>query len=410
MFFVDKTFSSRFTCSRPFAMISLRLSVIFLIFGVVFAATTHAPHETKPTHEPHATHAPHETKPTHEPHATHAPHETKPTHPPPSGGEVDAAIVNIDIHYNDELCLAILLVDCATHVTTGDEQVCGSNGVTYNNHCRFTHAVCETLHFKDHKITFQSHGACPATSAPLSTVAIINSERSAATHAPHETKPTHEPHATHAPHETKPTHEPHATHAPHETKPTHPPPSGGEVDAAIVNIDIHYTDELCLALLLVDCATHVTKGDEQVCGSNGVTYNNHCRFTHAVCETLHFKDHKITFQSHGACPATSAPLSTVAIVNTGTSGSVTNATTTSGPATATPMAPATTDAMGSIVQNVFCSNLATISCTGGFDVICGSDGQYYPNQCEISKAKCHDATLTIVTDTTKCQANVGGGK
>ncbi|XP_052220356.1 tomoregulin-2-like [Dreissena polymorpha] len=196
-----------------------------------------------------------------------------------------------------------------------------------------------------------------------------------------------------------PTHAPHATHNPH----VQPTIGSGEVDAAIVNVNSHYDDRLCLELLLVDCATHVTKGDEQVCGSNGVTYDNHCRFTHAVCETLHFKDHKITFQSHGACPATTAPLSTA-------SGSVTNATTTSGPATTTIKAPATTDPMGSIVQNVFCSNLAVISCTGGFDVICGSDGQYYPNQCEISKAKCQDATLTIATDTTKCQANVGGRK
>ncbi|KAH3791644.1 uncharacterized protein LOC127837387 [Dreissena polymorpha] len=196
----------------------------------------------------------------------------------------------------------------------------------------------------------------------------------------------------------------------HEPPPTPKPPHVGEVDAAIENVDVHYHDELCLALLLVDCAIHVTKGDEQVCGSNGITYNNHCRFTHAVCETLNLKPHEITFQSHGACPTTWAPLSTVANINTVASGSLTHAPTTSGQATTTTKAPATTDAMGAIVQNVFCANLATISCTGGFDVICGSDGQYYPNQCEISKARCHDATLTIVTDDTKCRANLGGGK
>ncbi|KAH3791774.1 hypothetical protein DPMN_145264 [Dreissena polymorpha] len=51
-------------------------------------------------------------------------------------------------------------------------------------------------------------------------------------------------------------------------------PSDGEVDASIVNINTLYNDALCLDLLLVDCATHVTKGDEQVCGSNWLTYDN----------------------------------------------------------------------------------------------------------------------------------------
>ncbi|XP_052221510.1 tomoregulin-2-like [Dreissena polymorpha] len=198
-------------------------------------------------------------------------------------------------------------------------------------------------------------------------------------------------------------------------------PSGGEVDAAIVNINTLYTDALCLELLLVDCATHVTKGDEQVCGSNGVTYNNHCRFTHAVCETL-YDDHKITLKSHGACPNTTAPPSNVATVTVAASattavthgtgsGHTTDATTTSAPSTTT-SAPtkATPDPIASIVQNVFCSNLGSISCSGGFDVICGSDGNYYPNQCELSKAKCHDNALTIVTDISKCAASVSGGK
>lgn len=50
-----------------------------------------------------------------------------------SPGEVDAAIVNIELHYNDKLCLELLLVDCTKHVTVGDEKVCGSNGITYEN-------------------------------------------------------------------------------------------------------------------------------------------------------------------------------------------------------------------------------------------------------------------------------------
>ncbi|KAH3791636.1 hypothetical protein DPMN_145125 [Dreissena polymorpha] len=201
---------------------------------------------------------------------------------------------------------------------------------------------------------------------------------------------------------------PHPNHG-HPTQTTIP--SGGEVDAAIANINTLYTDALCLELLLVDCATHVTKGDEQVCGSNGVTYGNHCHFTHALCETLHYAGHKITLQNHGACPNTTAPPSTVATVATttvthGTGSGHTDATTTSAPKT-TSSAPTTTDPIAAIVQNVFCSNLGSVTCSGGFDVICGSDGNYYPNQCELSKARCHNAALTIVTDTSKCQANIG---
>jgi hypothetical protein len=60
-------------------------------------------------------------------HGNHAGHNV------PSPGEVDAAIVNLNLHYNDRLCLELLLVNCATHVTQGDEMVCGSNGRTYAN-------------------------------------------------------------------------------------------------------------------------------------------------------------------------------------------------------------------------------------------------------------------------------------
>lgn len=66
-------------------------------------------------------------------------HGSSGTHGHGSGGhvpdpaEVDAAIVNLGLHYNDKLCLELLLVDCSKHVTVGDEKICGSNYVTYEN-------------------------------------------------------------------------------------------------------------------------------------------------------------------------------------------------------------------------------------------------------------------------------------
>lgn len=47
--------------------------------------------------------------------------------------EVNQAINDLHLFYNDDMCLELLLIDCATHVTQGDEVVCASNGRTYQN-------------------------------------------------------------------------------------------------------------------------------------------------------------------------------------------------------------------------------------------------------------------------------------
>ncbi|XP_053380443.1 ovomucoid-like [Mercenaria mercenaria] len=197
-------------------------------------------------------------------------------------------------------------------------------------------------------------------------------------------------------------------------------PDSGQVDAAIVDIELHYNEKLCLELLLVDCATHVTQGDEKVCGSDGVTYDNHCKFSHAVCEFKHAAHH-LKLASHGECPpptaapvstmpsATAAPASTMPpataapAIQTGTGSmgmTTTVATTTTTVMMTTTTAATTVDPIHSIVQNVFCQNAASISCANDFQIICGSDGQLYPNQCEMSKQKCVDPTLTVADKST----------
>ncbi|KAL4218828.1 hypothetical protein ACF0H5_021416 [Mactra antiquata] len=193
-------------------------------------------------------------------------------------------------------------------------------------------------------------------------------------------------------------------------------PDQSEVDNAIVNLHLHYNDKLCLELLLVDCSTHVTVGDEKICASNGVTYENHCRFTHAMCEYLHSQN-SVDFVSTGECVlTTAAPTMAPGVVTTAMpSGSGTNApivsnapgvtnapmTTTTVVMVTTTEMPTTTNPINSIVQNVFCQNVATISCASGFHIICGTDGQLYPNECELSKAKCNNPSLTIA-DNSKC--------
>ncbi|XP_052799147.1 tomoregulin-2-like [Mya arenaria] len=224
----------------------------------------------------------------------------------------------------------------------------------------------------------------------------------------------------------------HAAHI--ERKACHGPhcsgPGTGEVNSAIVNLALHYNDDLCLEILLTDCSKHVTQGDEIVCGSNGHTYENHCHFAHARCEYFfnqeHNKDVQLSVAYRGACAATTVALAAM----TTTSGAATTAggvtsgvpasssmmTTTSIMAsttmmdsttmmpTSTTMVMATTDPVNSIIANVFCQQMDSINCSGGFNVVCASDGKFYPNDCELSKAKCHDSTITLEPDVSRCSA------
>jgi hypothetical protein len=51
-----------------------------------------------------------------------------------------------------------------------------------------------------------------------------------------------------------------------------------------------------------------------------------------------------------------------------------------GTSTTTVIVTTTKDPIADIMQKVFCQNVATINCGNSFEIICGSDGQYYPNQ------------------------------
>ncbi|XP_052790790.1 uncharacterized protein LOC128224782 [Mya arenaria] len=177
---------------------------------------------------------------------------------------------------------------------------------------------------------------------------------------------------------------------------------------------------LCVELSHIDCTQYHAQNHEQLCGDNGITYASHCLYVQAHCQ-IH-----VQLASHGACPVTTQPpapqITTTPVpvaqthtttagapaVTTNAAGGITTTTqTTMVPSTAAPttQAPATTtiDPMSGIIQGVFCSNLAAISCTTqGFVIVCGTDGQLYPNQCELSKAACANNQLTIEPDQSKC--------
>lgn len=46
---------------------------------------------------------------------------------------VNNEIQDLNVHFGTHFCLDLLVVDCKTHVTNGDEQVCGSDDRTYAN-------------------------------------------------------------------------------------------------------------------------------------------------------------------------------------------------------------------------------------------------------------------------------------
>lgn len=89
--------------------------------------------------------------------------------PVPGPGEVDSAIDHLHMHYNDRLCLEILLLDCTKHTVVGDERVCGNDGNEYADHCYFAHARCEFLH-SGHVLNVAHVGPCHELTTTTSTM------------------------------------------------------------------------------------------------------------------------------------------------------------------------------------------------------------------------------------------------
>ncbi|XP_052261231.1 agrin-like [Dreissena polymorpha] len=148
----------------------------------------------------------------------------------------------------------------------------------------------------------------------------------------------------------------------------------------------------CLHILPLPC----TSGSE-VCGSDGVTYATRCHFAKAHCVSA-----SITFAHNGPCVGMT---SYTTLPTTSATTATTMKTTTSGhtsPLTTNSLLASTTQSISDILMEVFCHNLPSINCNTGFNVVCGSDGNLYPNECEFSKALCHSPGLKMMTEISSC--------
>ncbi|XP_052242781.1 agrin-like isoform X3 [Dreissena polymorpha] len=154
----------------------------------------------------------------------------------------------------------------------------------------------------------------------------------------------------------------------------------------------------CLQILKLSCTT-----GSAVCGTDGQTYRNDCDLAKAHCLNVN-----LTKAYDGTCGVSTQQTSQTTQASTNAaSTSSSSAPTTPPPPTTSTLPPTTTMSVTDILVTVFCQNVDSISCNTGFNVICGSDGTYYPNECELSKESCKQKGLHIMPDASSCTVPSG---
>ncbi|XP_052261193.1 serine protease inhibitor dipetalogastin-like isoform X2 [Dreissena polymorpha] len=137
----------------------------------------------------------------------------------------------------------------------------------------------------------------------------------------------------------------------------------------------------CLQILQLSCTT-----GSAVCGTDGQTYRNDCDLAKAHCLNIN-----LTKAHDGTCGVSTQQTSQTTQASTNAASSSTFTTTT------------TTDAMNALLQQLFCQNVNSINCPPNqLNQLCGSDGQFYPNECELGKARCTIPGLRIMPDYQGC--------
>ncbi|KAK3699356.1 hypothetical protein RRG08_056493 [Elysia crispata] len=105
-------------------------------------------------------------------------------------------------------------------------------------------------------------------------------------------------------------------------------------------------DVICTELLALTCPTT----NNSVCASDGVSYNDFCRYQQAKCRSP-----GLSLVSLGPCP-TEPPTPTASLFE------------------------------------LICQVILTEQCPTGQPQVCGSDGNTYGSGCELEKANCQDST------------------
>ncbi|XP_053387490.1 agrin-like [Mercenaria mercenaria] len=238
-------------------------------------------------------------------------------------------LLNSSIGSCPDFCQRKSAVNCGTQ----SDQVCGSNGVTYANMCEFSKAVCDNDALREVK-----RGPCPQIATPTTTAdPIVEAFCSAKNTIV----------------------------------------CGTEL-AAVCSSDRQFylnkcefskaycndrkltrmtwdtcVKDFCQSKSTITCGTQ----SDQVCGSDGVIYANMCEFSKAVCDNDTLREVK-----RGPCPQITTPVTTAGVT------------------------------LDPIMQ-AFCSNKDAIACGTDLSPICASNGNFYLNSCEYSKAYCDNRKL-----------------
>ncbi|XP_067670697.1 uncharacterized protein [Haliotis asinina] len=124
---------------------------------------------------------------------------------------------------------------------------------------------------------------------------------------------------------------------------------------------------LCQAFDIAKCG----ESRKEVCASDNITYHNLCFFQKAQCH-----DTSLSLVHEGSCESSHAP---------GTSPTTPSTTTTSLPDTSTTGLSPT------------CQALIIALCGSNVEPMCGSNGITYANPCQLKKAECFDPSIKLVS-------------
>ncbi|OWF42443.1 tomoregulin-2-like [Mizuhopecten yessoensis] len=137
--------------------------------------------------------------------------------------------------------------------------------------------------------------------------------------------------------------------------------------------------QMCSDVLGLDCSTdYIVHGEEVLCGTDGVTYQNKCFHVQAQCN-----DVTINKAYDGKCKndiTTNAEITTTALDTTSSKSLEATKTTTK---------------YDFQLNEQFCNSSLDEPCPMVLDPLCGTDFKFYQNVCEFQKVKCVNRDLQL---------------